>query len=300
MREVRQTRLKLQRLRDNLFKTDDERCLSDLQILWDYMRSDPFVTPIVDELSAYAFDFASWSEQAVSQRQYSFPPNERDRAAMCLAILHPANFQTGAGIWQIAWALVLDKSGSSRIDAKVQAFFEVFLTPLYQYIDERLLERESMVTPSDIMLEITQVVGEETVKSFPNTVEALQTAYRDLYSASGKVIWKNIGNACRAALIAFADETYVPSMSPAGAPQPKGDDAKQKIALALRHSRTQKPGGDNYLEAVESMIKATWDMASSLLHRKDATDHDAKACVMYTYLAVWNAAALIAERVHHK
>ena len=259
------------------------------------MHSDPFVTPIVDELSAYAFDFASWSEQALSQRQYSFPANECDRAAMCLAILRPSNFDTSAAIWDMSFALGLSKSAGDLIYQMIQAFFDVFLTPLYQYVDEHLLERESMVTPSDIMLEITEAVGEEAIESFPKTAEALQTAYRDLYSASGKVIWQNVGNACRAALIAFASEIYRPDMAPAGAPQPKGDDAKQKITLALRHSCGQKPGGDNYLEAVESMIKATWNMASSLLHRKDATQHDAKACVMYTYLAVWNAAALVAK-----
>lgn len=295
MREVRQTRLKLQRLRDNLLQSDQDRCPSDLGIFWDFIHSDPFTRPVVDELQDYRFDFSSWVEQARSERGYSLPPDERNRAAMCLGMLRPTNFTGGNEIWRVSFALCLDKSGSGKLYSAVQAFFEVFLTPLWQYIDERLLERESMVTPSDIMLEVTQVVGEGRIKPFPKTVEALQTAYRDLYSASGKVIWRNVGNACRAALIAFADEIYDPSMMPADVPQPKGDDAKQKIVLALKQHWLRRSKKDHSLGALEKLIKATWDMAQSLLHRKDATENEAKACVMYTYLAVWTVTAVIWE-----
>lgn len=292
MREVRQTRLKIQRLRDNLFQTDSDRCSSDWEILWNFIHADPFTRNIVNDLDDYSFDFPDWLEKACLAHGYSFPSNERDRAAMCLAILCPANFASIDDTWNISVDLMLEKTGSRNTTRLIQAFFEAFLTPLYQYIDEGLLERESMVTPSDIMLEITQVVGEETVKHFPKTVEALQTAYRDLYSASGKVIWQNIGNACRAALVAFANEIYDPNMAPAGAPQPKGDDAKQKITLALRHYWAKQSTKGQYLDALEVLIKATWDLASSLVHRKEATENDAKACVMYTYLAVWKVASV--------
>ena len=296
MREVRQTRLKIQRLRDNLFQTDSDRCSSDWQILWDFIHADPFTRDIVAGLKQYSFNFPDWLEKARLTRGYSFPSNERDRAAMCLAILCPANFASTDDTWDISADLMLEKTGSPNIARLIQAFFEAFLTPLYQYIDERLLERESVVTPSDIMLEVTQAVGEPIVNQFPKTVEALQTAYRDLHSASGKVIWQNVGNSCRAALIAFADEIYEPNMLPAGIGKPKGDDAKLKITLALRHhwaKRKSKRGP--FLEALEGLIDATWDLVSSLVHRKNANENDAKACVMYTYLAVWKVAAVSSE-----
>ena len=296
MREVRQTRLKMQRLRDNLFQTDSDRCSSDWEILWDFIHTDPFTRDIVNDLEDYSFDFPDWLEKAGLAHGYSFPSNERDRAAMCLAILCPANFASTDDTWNISVDLMLEKTGSHNTTRLIQAFFEAFLTPLYQYIDERLLERESVVTPSDIMLEITQVVGERMVSQFPKTAQALQAAYRDLYAASGTVIWQNIGNACRAALIAFADEIYVPDMAPAGTTQPKGDDAKQKIISALRHYYAD--GGRSkgrFHDALENLIEGTWDLASSLVHRKNATETDAKACVMYTYLAVWKVATVSSE-----
>jgi hypothetical protein len=296
VKEIAQTRAKLDELLGNLLESDEDRCISDLTIFYDFLVTDPFTAPIVEELGDYEFNFEEWTGQAMGRRGYRFPPTERDRAAMCLAILNPANYSDDPrSVWGLSSYLHLNRTGINKIFLDVQAFFETFAKPLFQYVDHRLRERESMVTPSDIMLEVTQVVGESTIKAFPKTVEALQTAYRDLYSASGKVIWRNVGNACRAALIAFADEIYDPSMAPADVPQPKGDDAKQRIVLALRHYWARKSKRGHYLDALEALIKATWDMAVALVHRKDASANEAKACVMYTYLAVWTATAVISE-----
>lgn len=291
MKEIAQTRAKLDELLGNLLESDEDRCISDLTIFCDFLATDPFTAPIVEELGDYEFNFAEWAGQAMSRRGYRFPSTERDRAAMCLAILNPANYADDPlSVWRLSSGLHLNKTGINKLFLDVQAFFETFARPLFQYVDHRLRERESMVTPSDVMLEILEAVGGELPTSFPETCERLQTAYRDLHSATGRIVWANIGNTCRKALDAFAAELYEPSMLPPGGRDPKGGDAKTKIVYALRHHWKRQNKAGSYLDALEALVKATWDLVSSLVHREDATGADAKACVMHTYLVVWDVA----------
>lgn len=291
MKEIGQTRAKLEELLGNLLESDEDRCISDLNIFYAFLTTDPFIAPIVEELGDYEFNFEEWAGQAMGRRGYRFPPTERDRAAMCLAILSPANYSDDPrSVWGLSSQLHLNKTGINKLFLDVQIFFATFAKPLVQYIDYRLRERESMVTPSDVMLEILQTVGEGMPSSFPKTSERLQRAYRDLYSATGPVVWANIGNTCRKALEAFADELYEPSMLPPAVPELKGGDAKTKIVYALRHHWKRRKSAGPYLRALEGLVKATWDLVSSLVHREDASGADAKACVMHTYLVVWNVA----------
>ena len=52
--------------------------------------------------------------------------------------------------------------------------------------------------------------------------------------SSGKS-WYQIGYACRSVLVKFGNEVFDSSYVPEGEPQPKEDDAKNKLKWTARH-----------------------------------------------------------------
>lgn len=239
MRDVRQTRHKLQQLRNNLLSTDMNQGISELGIFWKFVHSDPFIRPLVEELETEDSGYDAWLGQTLPesyQRGYRLPADEADRARLCLAILNPEQYKDADAIWSRGFELSLNRGTGGGVDNVTRSFFEAFLPPVYQYLDHLLMERESMVTPSDVMLEILDSTEGASLGRFQSTVSALKAAYADLYTSSGTVVFQNVGNSCRSALISFATDIYSDSMRPEGEPAPKGDDAVRRIQFALRAS----------------------------------------------------------------
>src|SRR5439155_2890806 len=105
MRDVRQTRHKLQQLRNNLLSTDTNRCTSDLAIRWKFLHSDPFVNPIIADLERHEVSYQEWREEHTEDGTYrggyDLPHDEDKRAALCLAILSPTNFTSDDDVWKL-------------------------------------------------------------------------------------------------------------------------------------------------------------------------------------------------------
>lgn len=110
--------------------------------------------------------------------------------------------------------------------------------------------------------------------------EVLQTARRELDAAEDSASYANVGNSCRGALIALANELYASHMLRAGETEPDGDDARQKLRYVARHylaGRSQRCRG-GLTKAVNGTTEGVWDMASPLVHKYEtATREEAEA-----------------------
>ena len=105
----------------------------------------------------------------------------------------------------------------------------------------------------------------------------LDTARRELDSASEPEAFAAVGNVLRSAIIALGDELYKPHMLPSGESEPKGDDARQKLKFALRHYFAGR--AERYREGIEGVVDACWGIVSPVPHRKSATRDELEAAL---------------------
>lgn len=120
---------------------------------------------------------------------------------------------------------------------------------------------------------------------------ALDVARRELDAAEGSTSFANIGNSCRAALIALGNELYEPHMLPEGHTEPKGDDAKAKLSYLLKHYLAGR--SEDYRTGFIRAIEGAWGMSVGLTHRKKATREEAEAVLAFLD-AVFKAFSFIA------
>jgi hypothetical protein len=123
-------------------------------------------------------------------------------------------------------------------------------------------------------------LGFLTSSSRFHSYAVLETARRELHAAEDSTSFANIGNSCRAALVALGNELYEPHMLPEGHTEPKGDDAEAKLRYVARHylaGRSDRYRG-GLVKAIDGVIEGVWDMASPLVHRHEtATREEAEA-----------------------
>jgi hypothetical protein len=105
---------------------------------------------------------------------------------------------------------------------------------------------------------------------------ALVTARRELDAAEDSAAFAAIGNICRSAMVALANELYAPHMLPSGQDEPKGDDVRRKLKLVLSHHFGGR--SEHYLRGLEKNIEGCWEIVTSLYKRKTATREEAEAC----------------------
>jgi hypothetical protein len=108
----------------------------------------------------------------------------------------------------------------------------------------------------------------------------LETARTQLAAAEDAVGFAAIGNVCRSAMIALANELFKEEMTPTDATAPKHDDADTKLIYVSKHygaghSERQSAG-------VTKVVEGTWNIATAVSHRKSATREDAELCVLMT------------------
>lgn len=134
--------------------------------------------------------------------------------------------------------------------------------------------------------------------STSGTVEArsiLEEASQQVGTAEASYV--GIGSMCRRALISLADELYGSHMLPPGAQPPKGDDAATKLKYIIRHCLAGT--SETYRRASEALAKATWDLATSLSHRKTASREEAEVCVDQTSVLIETVARLALKKRPH-
>lgn len=127
-------------------------------------------------------------------------------------------------------------------------------------------------------------LGYTSVSSTLKARSIVDDALQQLAAAEEAPSYAAVGNMCRAALIALADEVYESHMLPQGKEAPKGDDAATKLKYAIRHYLAGS--SETYTRAIETIAKGTWEMACAFLHRKNALREEAEICVEQTAILI--------------
>jgi hypothetical protein len=289
-KNIQTIRLRLQKRKNALLRTDHNRCGSDLSIFLKFLDEEPVLRNILEsqQLIGYELDFETWRGE-FREKGFNFPHDECERAAMCLAILkHYA-------VVGNPWSLIVGITREGNLITLTRKFMEYFARPLYEYLDEQVQMRQDMITSKDVMKETQALVDGRLGRVYPDVQRGLQQAYRDLFAADAPEACQNVARTCRQTLIAFANEVYQPEFLPDSEKQPKGDDATNKLKYTVRHA-VDGSARDRYSRAWEDLIEANWKFVNAVTHLKSASQEDAKASVIYTYLTISQVGRLLESR----
>lgn len=104
----------------------------------------------------------------------------------------------------------------------------------------------------------------------------VETARRELDAAEDAASLAAIGNICRSAMVALADELYADHMLRTGQTAPKRDDATGRLKVVLSHYFAGR--SERYRRGLSKSIEASWDVSAALVHRKRATREEGETC----------------------
>jgi hypothetical protein len=120
--------------------------------------------------------------------------------------------------------------------------------------------------------------------------EVLQTARRELDAAADSTSFANIGNSCRTALKALANETWREYMVPSGQP-PKAGDADAKLKQVLNHYFAGR--GERYRSGLAKVVDGVWDMSQPLTHRGQTASREEAEAALALVAALFEAFSFI-------
>jgi hypothetical protein len=314
MMETRELRTRWQNHRQSLLRADYNQADEELAAALNFADSNPLISNVLTLLrsvTAYqSLDPADWLAKrrpadrlGAGRTNLGFSLDTTDRAAQCLRVLDWAIDQWRAG--EDALRVIgrttyvgRDSDFSTRVRSAVELIFD----PFFNYVDAELRNRETLITPTDIIGDIQLLVDGSASILYSETHKLLTDAYRQLFTLSATSIgssWYQVGYSCRQVLVRFANEVFDPSFVPQGEEQPKGDDARSKLQWTIRYALKRCEVGDRYRKAQEDLVDANWQFVNNAGHRQETTtEADAKLAVIYTYLTVWmvdNAMRLMAE-----
>lgn len=297
--EIRDLRAKWQNYRQALLRADYNHADEQLARAMYFADHSPLIAGILNRIRSTPmynqFDAEQWSAGrrdanvfGAGNTNLGFSLDEEERAAQHLKVLEMTVQKGDNGLLSLGTKTY--GGGSTRYVDYVHSAIEVIFDPFYQFIDTELRSMESLITPTDMIGQIQSLVDSMTSIRYAQTHKLLTDAYRQLFTLtadSSGVSWFQLGYTCRHVLIQFANEVFDPRYVPEGQPQPKGDDAKEKLKWTVRRALKQEGAGDQYRGAIEKIVQANWDFVNSVGHRqKSATEADARLAVIYTYLTI--------------
>ena len=106
----------------------------------------------------------------------------------------------------------------------------------------------------------------------------LDTATREIAAAEESEAIAAVGNIILSAILALADELYMPHMLPDSSEEPKKGDAKRKLRHVINHYLAGR--SENYRKGLVRSTEGAWDAVSSLKHRKRAQREEAEICLV--------------------
>ena len=298
--ETRELRVRWQNHRQTLLRADYNHADEELARALYFADHSPIIAGILQHLRSMSlyqeFDAEKWLSDRGSagcigagRTNLGFSFDDTERVIQCLKVLELAVkcFNEGRdGLLAIGDTTY---GGSSRqfID-RIRSAIELIFDPFYEYVDAELRAQETLITPTDIMNQIQNLVDSETSARYPQTHQLLVDAYRQLFTlsaASSGASWYQVGYSCRQTLVRFANEVFDPSYVPQDQDQPRQDDARGKLKWTVRHHLKQAGAGNRYRESVEGIVQANWDFINTVGHRQESvTEEDARLAVIYTYL----------------
>ncbi len=117
--------------------------------------------------------------------------------------------------------------------------------------------------------------------SWPGLEQRLTGLHNELRAADSLDGLQDVGRRAREILIDLAALVWRPDMLPPGEPEPKAGDAKTR----LYHAAAALMSGHSHADW-RKLIKASWDLASTITHSNSINRVDAFAAVQATVLLV--------------
>ena len=118
-------------------------------------------------------------------------------------------------------------------------------------------------------------------QTWPALEQRLTDAKRRLDLAVSQDDWQDTGRRCREILIDLAGLVYTDAMLPTGQEEPRGSDAKERLALAGNALFV----GPEHKE-LRGLVKAAWDLANKVTHSGSIMDVETFATLQATVLLV--------------
>lgn len=280
MQEIRLLRKKLQTKKSELVSSTYETANRNAQSFLSLIQSDPMLSKVINKVDIGKYDWVAWETSLNGgglggRSEYDIPVDDDKAARFCYELLD----RHKDSIWSIAHNFY---PGTNNITDHVRKFLDIFVPPLYNYLDEQLQEAEIMISPVDITKDIMETT--EKNEEYEPVVVRLNDAYKKLYVAKTNDDYIAISNICRSVLVDFASQTYKSNYLPKDTEAPKNDDAKAK--LKYTYKALQKDKESNFEAGRWKMIDGLWQMISSNIHRKNILKSEIEECVLLTYLTI--------------
>jgi hypothetical protein len=127
-------RVRLRERRNRLYKTDYQAYNNELELMLKWMRGQPYIRALLDEVDAAEIDAAEWAAELRAQHNLDFPDTEAKRAKVCLYL---AEHGDGNHMRVI--------SGDSNYNAAFRDFTEIIIDPLVSYLEDRIEEGSAVL-----------------------------------------------------------------------------------------------------------------------------------------------------------
>lgn len=167
------------------------------------------------------------------------------------------------------------------------------------FVNSTTLALEYTEIQSGIFEEAREYVDKKLTFS-RRTLEKLVATYHALPRAETPLAYSQVAFACREILQDFTDAIFKPKYVRKGEAQPTHEQTKIKLKLALRERLAEgKVRETNVALARIEYLNTYFDELTSYIqkqvHPKDfePTADDAKRCVIYTYLIIWDVIQLL-------
>lgn len=278
MMEIRTIRLELQNKKDSLFYVDFRLADKRLCNFLNFIDSTPLLKKEIDKIPETDINWEEWEQSLYNTMDYDFPKEDDLTARMCYDVL---NKYSGEKLIKISSNF---RTSTNKINDHVQGYFETFVPLLFEYLDNKLMQAETLITPIDMIQEIQELVDEETLEKNPEINKRLNDAYKKLYTAETNDDFKGIANICRGIIIDFASSIFKDEFVPMNIEVPQEDNAKDKLKYTYRHFAKKK--SSQFKKGREQTILGTWEMIASTVHRKNIQESEIKECVLFTYLII--------------
>lgn len=182
-------------------------------------------------------------------------------------------------------------TSSRGYEAQIREAKKRLVTPLYNFVVERVEESQGVDTPDDIIGEAIQYTDDLLARYYPKVAADLREAYKITSEAMGtenpKEHWKNVGRICRDVLQNLAEAIWKPEYTPEDTPEPTRQEFTNRIKYTLRFFIKQEDDySDSHRQNLERLCKAICDYAQGLTHAQHANERQAKRTLLYTYLVI--------------
>lgn len=187
--------------------------------------------------------------------------------------------------------LIREKFG---VPAKYALVSPVYIRRIIDSVKNRALE---FINQTAIRLEFENVLSDvfEKDRGFvdsklaglcPEVLKNLVEVYKDLLKGNDSHQSKKIAFACRDILQDFTDAIYKPEYLPKGEKAPRKEQVKNKVRYVLMAKlKGSKIEERKLLESQTEYFDSLIEYVNKYLHG-EATNEDARKCVMYTYMII--------------